>query len=94
MTFVFIDENEYSIDDGFFAGGPNDPGIAGRWYNAPSTRHGNAGGLSYADGHSEMKRWTDVFVLKPPTPGGSGFASDVTSGDNVWLESRFSCLIQ
>jgi prepilin-type processing-associated H-X9-DG protein len=79
LTFVFIDENETSIDDGFFCGGPNDPGVAGRWYNAPSTRHGNASGLSYADGHSEMKRWSDMSLVD-------------NSEDNIWLESRFSCL--
>src|SRR5580704_1220278 len=37
--FVFVDENEYSVDDGDFAtavvGGPND----GTWWNLPGSRH-------------------------------------------------------
>ena len=89
MTFVLIDENEKSIDDAYFAGSPGYPNY---WENAPATRHGNAGGLSYADGHSEIKSWKDKNVLNPPTAGGSGFASDPNSGDNAWFEQRESSL--
>jgi prepilin-type N-terminal cleavage/methylation domain-containing protein/prepilin-type processing-associated H-X9-DG protein len=89
LTFVFIDENEKSIDDGYFAGSPGDPN---HWENISATRHGRAGGLSFADGHSEIKRWSDANVLNPPTAGGSNFASDPASGDNAWLEQRESSL--
>ena len=89
MTFVLIDENEKSIDDGFFAGSPGKPNY---WINVSATRHGNAGGLSFADGHSEIKRWTDNSVLHPPAPY-SSFPSDPTSGDNAWLEQRESVLL-
>jgi prepilin-type N-terminal cleavage/methylation domain-containing protein/prepilin-type processing-associated H-X9-DG protein len=87
MTFVLIDENEISIDDGYFAGTPSKPGW---WINVSATRHGGSGGLSYADGHSEIKNWKDKYVLNPPTPGGSSFASDPGSTDNAWLEQRES----
>jgi prepilin-type N-terminal cleavage/methylation domain-containing protein/prepilin-type processing-associated H-X9-DG protein len=93
LTFVFIDENENSIDDGFFVGGPSAPGTGGKWYNAPSTRHGNAGGLSYADGHAEIKTWKDTKVLKVDPLHPSDFNSDTTCGDCIWLnESRMSCV--
>ena len=85
--FVLIDENEISIDDAFFAGTPSKPDW---WINVASTRHGGGGGISYADGHSEVKKWTDGNVLHPPTPGGSSFASDPSSTDNAWLEERES----
>jgi prepilin-type N-terminal cleavage/methylation domain-containing protein/prepilin-type processing-associated H-X9-DG protein len=88
MTFVLIDENENSIDDGYFAGSP---GLPNYWINVPSTRHGNASGLSFADGHSEIKSWKDGMVLHPPPPY-SSFASDPNSGDNAWLEQRESVL--
>ncbi len=91
MTFVFIDESEKSIDDGYFAGSP---GLPNYWINVSATRHGNAGGLSFADGHSEIKSWKDKNVLNPPTSGGSSFASDSNSGDNAWLEQRESVLLQ
>ena len=89
MTFVLIDENEISIDDAYFAGSPGDPN---HWENVSATRHGGAGGLSFADGHSEIKSWKDKYVLNPPTAGGSNFASDPNSSDNAWLEQRESSL--
>jgi prepilin-type N-terminal cleavage/methylation domain-containing protein/prepilin-type processing-associated H-X9-DG protein len=91
MTFVLIDENQKSIDDGYFAGSPGKPNY---WINVSATRHGNAGGLSFADGHSEIKSWRDKYVLNPPTPGGSSFASDPNSSDSTWLEQRESALLQ
>jgi prepilin-type N-terminal cleavage/methylation domain-containing protein/prepilin-type processing-associated H-X9-DG protein len=96
MTFVFIDENANSIDDGYFAGSPGQPD---KWMNVPSTRHGNAGGLSYADGHAEIKRWTDTLVLSQNVPnykitGGPTFPSDSTSGDSDWMEQRESVALQ
>ena len=85
-TFVFIDENEKSLNDGYFSGSP---GLPNHWIDVSSTRHGNRGGLSYADGHSEIKKWSDQNVLNPPPPY-SGFASDPNSQDNAWLEQRES----
>ncbi len=94
LTFVLIDENANSIDDGYFAGSP---GLPNQWVNVPSTRHGNAGGISYADGHSEIKRWTDGVVLSQNVPGykltGTTFTSDPNSGDNAWLEQRESVVL-
>jgi prepilin-type N-terminal cleavage/methylation domain-containing protein/prepilin-type processing-associated H-X9-DG protein len=94
MTFVLIDENANSIDDGYFAGSPGQPG---KWINVPSTRHGNSGGVSFADGHSEIKNWKDSLLISQNAPnfkimGGPTFASDPGSGDNAWLEQRESVL--
>ncbi len=95
-TFVFIDENANSLDDGYFAGSP---GLPGFWINVPSTRHGNAGGLSYADGHAEIKAWKDSVILSQNVlnykiTGGPKYPSDSTSGDNGWLEQRESVALQ
>ncbi len=58
---VFIDENDYTIDDGYFAipvgTNPSD------FQNAPSARHNKSGSLSFADGHAEIWKW-----LEPTTP--------------------------
>jgi prepilin-type processing-associated H-X9-DG protein len=86
MTFVLIDENEKSIDDGYFAG---IPGKVDWWINVPSTRHGGASGLSFADGHSEVRPWTDPVIINPPG-GGSSFASTPGNPDNGWLRARES----
>jgi type II secretory pathway pseudopilin PulG len=95
-TFVFMEENANSIDDGYF---PGSPGLPNQWICVPSTRHDFAGVLSYADGHSEIKRWTDSIILYQNAPnlsltGGPTYASDPNSGDNAWLEQRESSLLQ
>jgi prepilin-type N-terminal cleavage/methylation domain-containing protein len=94
-TFVFIEENANSIDDGYFAGSP---GLPNQWINVPSTRHDGAGALSFGDGHSEMKAWQDKVILSQNVPGfkvsGITYASDPNSSDNSWLEQRESSLLQ
>jgi prepilin-type processing-associated H-X9-DG protein len=49
-----------------------------QWIDAPASYHNGGGGLSFADGHAEIKRWTDQTVLtewNPPViqPGNPGF---------------------
>src|SRR5688572_12702934 len=53
-ALVFIDENPYTIDDGYFAI-PVFRGNAKADYfqNSPAARHNNGGVLSFADGHAE-----------------------------------------
>jgi prepilin-type N-terminal cleavage/methylation domain-containing protein/prepilin-type processing-associated H-X9-DG protein len=61
--FVFLDENEFSVDDGNFAvavvGGPHD----GSWWNLPGSRHNKGTTLSFADGHVEYWKWHGTAVL-------------------------------
>jgi prepilin-type N-terminal cleavage/methylation domain-containing protein/prepilin-type processing-associated H-X9-DG protein len=57
-AFVFVDEESDSIDDGFFAVRASIPN-GGHWQNAPASRHGNAGQVSFADGHAEFWRWLE-----------------------------------
>ena len=84
MTYVFIGENEYSINDSFFV---SDPNQGNYWQDIPATRHAGSSGLSYADGHSEMKRWTDSSIL-----GYTGFIGQLSgnpnSSDAAWLQQR------
>ena len=84
MTYVLIDESELSINDAFFV---SDPTQINYWQDVPAVRHGNAGGLSYADGHSEIKKWKDAKVISyngnPHSING-----DPNSSDNAWLEQR------
>ena len=59
QTFVFLDENPASIDDGFF-------GIlitGDFWVNAPAIWHSRGSNLSFADGHAERWRWVDPRTL-------------------------------
>jgi prepilin-type N-terminal cleavage/methylation domain-containing protein/prepilin-type processing-associated H-X9-DG protein len=59
-TWVFIDENPYAIDDGYFVCDPSKPD---NWVNVPATYHAGGGGISFADGHAELKRYKDPKVL-------------------------------
>jgi prepilin-type processing-associated H-X9-DG protein len=73
QAFVFADEHKNSISWGLFAitlpnGGWIPPGTTvWTWLSAPATRHGNAGTVSFADGHAELWRWKEPTTLRPPT---------------------------
>ena len=57
-VFVLVDEHENSINDShFFPFNDLRRFNNNRWLDAPSGRHGNAAGFSFADGHSEVKKW-------------------------------------
>ncbi len=55
QTWVFIDEHPDSINDGGFAVKMD----AEEMIDWPAWYHNGAGGLAFADGHSEIKRWAD-----------------------------------
>jgi len=64
-TFVLLDEREDSINDGYYvtdmAGYPDKP-ASWRIVDFPASYHNNAGGFSFADGHSEIKKWHDPRI--------------------------------
>jgi prepilin-type processing-associated H-X9-DG protein len=84
MTYVLLDENEYSINDAFFV---SDPTLGNKWQDVPATRHGNSGGLSYADGHSEIKRWRDGTIINYTGTVGQ-IQGSPNSSDCSWLQQR------
>jgi prepilin-type N-terminal cleavage/methylation domain-containing protein/prepilin-type processing-associated H-X9-DG protein len=59
-TFVFVDEHEKSINDGWFA--VDMTGERGL-LDTPATRHGGQFTLSFADGHAEQWKVTDSRTL-------------------------------
>ena len=52
-TWLFIDEHPDSINDGYFI---NNPAVT-HWQDIPACYHNGACGFSFADGHSEIKKW-------------------------------------
>lgn len=52
-TWLVIDEQADSINDGYFI---NNPG-ATSWQDRPASYHNGACGFSFADGHSEIRKW-------------------------------------
>jgi len=85
-TWVFIEENPYTMDDGYFAIEPNETTT---WVNAPAVFHSLSSVLSYADGHSEPRKWTDYKMINAK---GSNFAASPNCGDLAWLVSRSTAL--
>ena len=92
-TWVFMDEREDSINDGEMVVGmdgyPNQP-AAWRIVDYPASYHNGAAGLSFADGHSEIKKWLDPRTT-PPLRLGQPLSLDVPSPNNpdaFWLMDR------
>jgi prepilin-type N-terminal cleavage/methylation domain-containing protein/prepilin-type processing-associated H-X9-DG protein len=57
-VYVLLDEHENSINDAHYFPFDNLRTYNNnKWLDAPSGRHGNAGGFNFADGHSEIHRW-------------------------------------
>jgi len=99
--FVFMDEREDAINWGNFytdmAGYPTStkPGNAGAYMLAdlPGAYHNNAGGFSFADGHSEIKRWRDGRTVPPLHHGtlvfdGSTETPSPRNPDVAWLQDH------
>jgi prepilin-type N-terminal cleavage/methylation domain-containing protein/prepilin-type processing-associated H-X9-DG protein len=82
--WVFIDEASGTINDPAFM---CDPGRANQWVDIPAAYHNKAGGLSFADGHAEIRRWRDPTVLNPNT---GLFANSQQNPplDLRWLQDR------
>jgi prepilin-type N-terminal cleavage/methylation domain-containing protein len=81
MTWVLLDENPNTIDDGWFVAKPNTPNA---WYNIPAAYHCGAGGISFADGHAEIRKWKDNAILSQAGVGARRDSSD----DLPWLIER------
>ncbi len=94
QLFVFIDEHPDGINYGDFAVVWTDAEniSKAKIIDYPAGTHGGAGGLSFADGHSEIHRWVDPRT-RPPfrnSQNFSGFASGPSPGnlDMLWLAER------
>ena len=98
-TWVFIDENPRSINDACFIC-DHSSGYSTTWIDYPASYHNGACGISFADGHAEIHKWTDTTVLKiantMPFGGGGSYAPWLgtaqqgnTNAPNLWwLQSR------
>ena len=94
--FLFLDMREDSINTGNFAtamdGWPDQPEryrFAGVDY--PASYHAGAGGLSFADGHSEVHRWRDARTMPPLEKGRNLGSPNLPSPHNPdirWLQER------
>lgn len=92
-TFVFLDEREDSINDGMFVVDMLVyPTSTESIVDFPANYHGGAGGFSFVDGHSELKKWSSKLILDQPLRGevrpyptqlGGQYDKDV-----LWMQER------
>jgi len=85
--FVFIDEHEDSIDDGFFFVGVNSQGVQGL-IDYPAGRHRQSANITFADGHVETKKWEDPRTLQPTTRNKLRAERTPDNPDVLWLWER------
>jgi prepilin-type processing-associated H-X9-DG protein len=79
--FVTIDEHPDSINDGYFLNNPT--AMQANWGDTPASYHNGAGGISFADGHSEIHKWrgsaTKIPVVYQSPPPVVSFGNDAGS---------------
>lgn len=92
MTFVFLDERQDSINDGFFVtemdGYPN--AATTKIVDYPASYHNRAAGFSFADGHSEIHKWRDARTCPPLQTELQLNVSSPNNPDVVWMQDRCS----
>ena len=91
-TFVFLEEREDSINDGFYIvqmdGFPN---MATTYMvDFPASYHGRAAAFAFADGHCEIHKWKDARTYPPldPTKDLLLNVSQPNSKDVYWMQDH------
>jgi prepilin-type N-terminal cleavage/methylation domain-containing protein/prepilin-type processing-associated H-X9-DG protein len=87
-TFVFLDECPDSINDGLFQVNMT----RNTWSDIVASLHGGGGGLSFADGHAEIKKWLDPNTNFRVVKGQCPAYGKVSPRDYSWLQERTSAL--
>ena len=82
--FVFLDEHEDSIDDGFFFVGALPVRDVG-FDEVPASRHSRGCVFAFADGHAEKHRWLDQRTLWPITRNSLLAVPEAYSVDVGWM---------
>jgi prepilin-type processing-associated H-X9-DG protein len=88
-AFVFVDERDDSVDDGFFGVSM----INDTMVEAPANYHGGTGPVTFADGHVQLQRWRSPDTAKPQEVGLAtekfNFISvDPADVDLAWLRAH------
>lgn len=91
MLYVLLDEHPGSINAGGFANQMVESPSAARIIDFPASYHNGAAGLSFADGHAEIRKWVDsrtkvrskneLIPLNIASPNNQ---------DMIWLSDRTS----
>jgi prepilin-type N-terminal cleavage/methylation domain-containing protein/prepilin-type processing-associated H-X9-DG protein len=92
LTWVLLDEHPDSMNAGGFANMMVESPGAARIIDFPASFHNGAAGISFADGHAEIRKWVDART-KPPVKYNNNLQLNVASPNNadmIWLSARTS----
>jgi prepilin-type N-terminal cleavage/methylation domain-containing protein/prepilin-type processing-associated H-X9-DG protein len=90
--WVFIDESPGTVNDGYMLCDPF--ANPTQWIDLPAAYHNGAGGISFADGHAEIRKWHDGrifdalninFSTYPSSPNPATYLADLN-----WFQDRSS----
>ena len=88
MSWVFLDEHPDSINDAAFYVNPYLTGASDMWIDTPGSFHAGACTFSFADGHAEVKRWSETRTTIPVKYGTLNRISVPNSKDFDWVAQR------
>ena len=93
LAWVLVDEHPDSINDAMLYVNPKWPSPpAYQWTDVPASYHSGACGFSFADGHSEIKKWKNTSrpygTVYPVRFSGLNNISARSSVDYAWVAER------
>ena len=91
LARVLLDEHEDSINGPGFVVDMLRSGATAQLIDVPGSYHHGACGFGFADGHSEIKRWTDYRIVLPVLRQTISTRTQApNSADIAWLQERTS----
>ena len=87
-SWVFLDEHPDSLNDAAFYINPYATGASAMWIDTPGGLHSGAGAYAFADGHAELKKWSEARTIFPVRYGTLNRISVPNSRDFEWLAER------
>jgi prepilin-type N-terminal cleavage/methylation domain-containing protein/prepilin-type processing-associated H-X9-DG protein len=94
QCYVMLDGHPDAINAGGFANMMVENPAEARIIDFPASYHNGAAGISFADGHAEIRRWVDIRT-QPPIRNNNQLQLNVASPNNqdmIWLSERTSSL--
>ncbi|HNQ89793.1 MAG TPA: prepilin-type N-terminal cleavage/methylation domain-containing protein [Verrucomicrobiota bacterium] len=90
--FVLLDEHPDSINDGWYVFcTAADPSERTAWSDLPASYHNGAAGFSFADGHSEIRRWLNGSTKRAVRKNANDFPLAIPASERTdvsWVAER------
>jgi prepilin-type N-terminal cleavage/methylation domain-containing protein/prepilin-type processing-associated H-X9-DG protein len=91
QMYVLLDEHPDSINAGGYANQMVESPGAARIIDYPASYHNRAAGITFADGHAEIKKWVDPRTVQPVKFYDMPLnVASPNNADVIWLAERTS----